>query len=151
MNRNVRRPLASWHAPDRCALRPELWVVALIAVGMLLVEVWQSSRMAELCLALDHNRAAVQQAQARLEYQHAKLDRRTTRAELAPQASRLGLVPVDASQVVQLPPEYLAAADRGAGQDSRPVLAWVEGVSRVLVPEARARDRDHSNGRTDEP
>ena len=151
MNRNVRRPLASWRAPDRRALRPELWVVALVAVGMLLVEVWQSSRMAELCLALDHNRAAVQQAQARLEYLHAQLDRRTTRAELAPQASLLGLVPVDVSQVVHLPPEYLAAADQQTGQDSRPVLAWVEGVSSALVPEARARDRSHTNGRTDEP
>ena len=151
MNRNVRRPLASWRAPDRRALRPELWVVALVAVGMLLVEVWQSSRMAELCLALDHNRAAVQQAQARLEYLHAQFDRRTTRAELAPQASLLGLVPVDARQVVQLPPEYLAAADREPGLGSRPVLAWAEGVSRVLVPEARARDRDHLNGRTNEP
>jgi len=145
MNRNVHRPLASWRAPDRRALRPELWVVALVAVGMLLVEVWQSSRMAELCLALDHNRAAVQQAQARLEYLHAQLDRRTTRAELAPQASLLGLVPVDARQVVQLPPEYLAAADKRTGQDPRPVLAWAGRVSRVLVPEATARGRDHTN------
>jgi hypothetical protein len=150
MNRNVRRPLASWRAPDRRALRPELWAIALIAVGMLLVEVWQSSRMAELCLALDHNRAAVPQAQARLEYLHAQLDRRTTRAELAPQASLLGLVPVDARQVVQLPPEYLAA-DRETGEGSRPLLAWAEGVSRVLVPDAGARDRDHANGRTNEP
>jgi len=145
MNRNVRRPLASWRAPDRRALRPELWVVALVAVGMLLVEVWQSSRMAELCLALDHNRTAVQQAQARLEYLHAQSDRSTTRAELAPQASLLGLVPVDANQVVQLPPEYLAAADRRTGQDSRPALAWAEGISRVLVPEATAHGRDHTN------
>ena len=151
MNRNVRRPLASWRTPDRRALRPELWAIALIAVGMLLVEVWQSSRMAELCLALDHNRAAVQQAQARLEYLHAQLDRRTTRAELDPQASLLGLVPIDARQVVQLPPEYLAAADHETGQDARPVLAWAEGVSRALVPDARARDRSHTNGRTDEP
>jgi hypothetical protein len=150
MNRNCRRPLASWRAPDGRALRPELWVVALVAVGMLLVEVWQSSRMAELCLALDQNRAAVQQAQARLEYLHAQFDRRTTRAELGPQASLLGFVPVDARQLVQLPPEYLAA-DMGTGQGSRPALAWAEGVSRVLVPEARARDRDHTNGRTDEP
>jgi hypothetical protein len=119
-----------------------LWFIALVAVGMLLVE---------LCLALDHNRAAVQQAQARLEYLHAQIDRRTTRAELAPQASLLGLVPVDAKQVVQLPPEYLAAADPRTGQDSRPVLAWAEGVSRVLVPEATARGRDRTNGRTDEP
>jgi hypothetical protein len=145
MNRDVRRPLASWRALDRRALRPELWVIALVAVGMLLVEVWQSSRMAELCLALDHNRAAVQQAQARLEYLHAQLDRRTTRSELAPQASLLGLVPVDARQVVQLPPEYLAAADKRTGQDSRPALAWAERVSRVLVPEATARGRDRTN------
>ena len=145
MNRDVRRPHALWRAPDRRALRPERWVVALVAVGMLLVEVWQSSRMAELCLALDHNRAAVQQAQARLEYLHAQLDRRTTRSELAPQASLLGLVPVDARQVVQLPPEYLAAADKRTGQDSRPALAWAERVSRVLVPEATARGRDRTN------
>jgi hypothetical protein len=144
MNRNVRRSLASWRAPDRRAFRPELWFVALVAVGMLLVEVWQSSRMAELCLALDHNRAGVQQAQARLEYLHAQLDRRTTRAELAPQADLLGLVPVDARQVVQLPPEYLAA-DQPARRGSRPALAWAEGVSRALVPEATARDRDRAN------
>ena len=145
MNRNVRRPLASWRAPDRRALRPELWVVALVAVGMLLVEVWQSSRMAELCLALDYNRGAVQEAQARLEYLHAQLDRRTTRAELAPQARLLGLIPVDARQVVQLPSEYLAAADPRPGQDSRPVLAWAGRISRALVPEATARGRDHTN------
>ena len=150
MNRNVRRSLASWRAADRRALRPELWVVAMVAVGMLLVEVWQSSRMAELCLALDHNRTEVQKAQARLEYLHAQLDRRTTRAELAPQAGMIGLVPVDSRQVVQLPPEYLAA-DVEAGQGSRPVLALAEGVSRALVPEARARGRDHPNGRTDAP
>jgi hypothetical protein len=112
---------------------------------MLLVEVWQSSRMAELCLTLDRNRAAVQQAQARLEYLRAQLDRRTTRAELAPQATLLGLIPVDAKQVVQLPPEYLAAADAGAGHESRSALAWAERLSRVLVPEATARGRDHVN------
>lgn len=151
MNRDVRRPLASWRAPDRRALRPELWFVALVAVGMLLVEVWQSSRMAELCLALDHNRTAVQQAQARLDYLHAQLDRRTTRAELAPQASLLGLVPVDVRQVVQLPPEYLAAADGETGQGARPVLAWATEFSRVLVPEAGARDRDYLNGRANAP
>jgi hypothetical protein len=145
MNRDVRRPLASWRAPDGRAHRPELWVIALAAVGMLLVEVWQSSRMAELCLTLDRNRAAVQQAQARLEYLRAQLDRRTTRAELAPQAILLGLIPVDAKQVVQLPPEYLAAGDAGTGQESRSALAWAERLSRVLVPEARARGRDHTN------
>jgi hypothetical protein len=112
---------------------------------MLLVEVWQSSRMAELCLALDRNRVAVQQAQARLEYLRAQLDRRTTRAELAPQAALLGLVPADAKQVIQLPPEYLAAEGTRTGPESGSVLAWAEGISRVLVPEARARGRDRMN------
>lgn len=143
MNRDVRRPLASWRVPDRRALRPELWLVALAALGMLLVEVWQSSRMAELCLVLDRNRASVQQAQARLEYLRAELERSTTRAELAPQASLLELVPVDARQVVRLPREYLAAADDRAGRQDRPALAWAERVSRAIVPDATARDRDH--------
>ena len=145
MNRDVRRPLASWRAPDRRALRPELWLVALAAVGMLLVEVWQSSRMAELCFDLARNRTEVQQAQARLEYLQAELDRRTTLANLTPQAGLLGLVPADDRQVVQLPPEYLAAADQRTGRDSRPTLAWAERVSRVLVPEATARGRDRTN------
>jgi hypothetical protein len=145
MNTDVRRPPASWRVPDRRALRPELWIIALAAVAMLLVEVWQSSRMAELCLALDRNRAAVQQAQARLQYLRVELDRRTTRAELAPQASLLGLVPVDAKQVVQLPPEYLAVGDDRSGGDAHPALAWAERVSRVLVPEATARSRDRTN------
>lgn len=145
MNRDVRRSPVSWRAAERRALRPELWLVAGAVVGMLLVEVWQSSRMAELCLTLDHNRAVVQQAQARLEYLRAELDRRTTRAELAPQASLMGLVPVDAKQVVQLPTEYLAAADDRPAPDSRPALAWAERVSRAIVPDATARGREHTN------
>ena len=145
MNRDVRRPRASWRVMERRAVRPELWLFAVAAVGMLLVEVWQSSRMAELCLALDRNRAAVQHEQARLEYLRAQLDRRITRAELAPQAALLGLVPADAKQVVQLPSEYLAAEDPRPGQESRSALAWAERMSRVLVPEAKARGRGHVN------
>lgn len=145
MNTEVRRSVARWRVPERRALRPVWWAVALAVVGMLLVEVWQSSRMAELCLDLARNRAEVQQAQARLEYLLAELDRRTTLANLAPQAGLLGLGPADDKQVVQLPPEYLAAADHRAGRDARPTLAWAERVSRVLVPEATARGRDRTN------
>ncbi len=145
MNRAVRRPLVSWRASEARAIRPELWLVALAAVGMLLVEVWQSSRMAELGLALDRNRSAVQQSQARLDYLRAQLDRRTTRTELAPQAARLGLVPVDARQVVLLPSQYLAADEASTSGEPRSALAWAERASRVLVPEARARGRDPGN------
>jgi hypothetical protein len=75
----------------------------MAVVGMLLVEVWQSSRMAELCLSLDKTRSALVQAQARLEFTRARIDRETTRTELAPVATALGLVPADAQQVVHLP------------------------------------------------
>jgi len=145
MNRDVRRPLASWRMPDRRALRPQWWCIALVAAGMLLVEVWQSSKTAELCLALGLDRTAVQRAEARVEYLRAQLDRRATRAELTPQALRLGLVPADAKQVVQLPPEYLAVEDRRTGPDSRSVLAWAERLSRAVVPEAWARGREPAN------
>ena len=132
-----RRP--SWRASER-AFPPELWLVAAVAVGMLLVEVWQSSKVAELCLGLDQTRSALVQARARVEFVHAQLDRRTTRAELAPLAAQLGLVPADAQQVVNLPSEYLA--DGGTPGSSEPtVLALAERASRAIVPEARARDR----------
>jgi hypothetical protein len=133
---------SSWSAPDARSLRPELWLLAAVVVGVLLVEVWQSSRVAELCLTLDRNRSALVQAQARLEFVQAQLDRRTTRAELAPLAAQLGLAPADARQVVALPASYLAdgeARDRDAG--SVPLLAWAERASRALVPEATARVR----------
>ena len=139
MNRDVLR--RSWRA-DACARRPELWLAAMAAVGMLLVEVGQSSRMAELCLSLDRTRTALVQAQASLEFLRATLDRRATRAEVDPLARELGLTPADARQVVHLPSAYLAAdADRVGGE--RPTrLAWAERASRVLVPDAAARARD---------
>jgi hypothetical protein len=141
MRQGIGRPRPFWRA-EACVTRPDLWLLAASLVGMLLVEVWQSSRMAELSMVLDQNRSALEQAQARLEYVHADLDRRTTRAELAPLAAQLGLAPADAQQVVVLPSAYLAdATPRPRDTDSVSLLAWAERVSRTLVPEATARDR----------
>jgi hypothetical protein len=142
MKRGIRRTLPFWRASEARVARPELWLLATALVGMLLVEVWQSARMAELSLGLDQSRSALEQAQARLAFIHADLERRTTRAELAPLASRLGLAPLDAQQVVVLPEMYLADG-RDRDRDGSPVsvLAWAERVSRTLVPEATARVR----------
>jgi hypothetical protein len=136
------RPKTSWRASDARVARPELWLLAMALTGILLVEVAQSSRVAQLSLALDQSRTALEEAEARLQFLRADLDRRTTRAELAPVARRLGLAPLDARQVVVLPAEYLAAED-GDARDGVPVslLAWAERASRNLVPEARARGR----------
>jgi len=129
-------------APEGSVVRPELWLGAAALVGVLLVEVWQSSHMAELCLSLEQSRTALEQANARMEFVRADLQRLTTRAELAPVASRLGLAPADVQQVVTLPSEYLA--DGGSAPrdvSTPPALAWAERVWRALVPEATARAR----------
>ena len=154
MNMDVRRQDRSWRAPRSRsfldagmgrAIRPELFLIAVAAVGMLLVEVWQSSRMTELCLSLEKSRAAVQHAQARLDVTRARLERQTTRAQLVPLASELGLAPADAQQVVQLPSEYLAdAADAPAEGKAPTAVAWAERVARALVPDATARARDRT-------
>ena len=141
MKREWRRSAQSWRAAEARFIRPDLWLLALGVVGVLLIEVRQSSRMAELSLQLDRSRASLEQAQARLDFVRADIEKRTTRAELVPVAERLGLAPLDAGQVVALPSGYLVVdevADR-----SRPttVLAWAERASRSLVPEATARPR----------
>jgi hypothetical protein len=143
MNRPVGRSIPSWRARGGSVARPELWLLAAAVVGMLLVEVWQSARMAELSLALDQSRTALQQAHARLDFVRAELERRSTRAELAPLASQLGLAPPDVQQVVALPAEYLAEGN-SERRDDASRMAWAERVSRVLVPEAKARGRSGS-------
>ncbi|MGH7729953.1 MAG: hypothetical protein ACRENJ_01735 [Candidatus Eiseniibacteriota bacterium] len=131
----------SWRTSDVRVARPGLWLVAAAVVGMLLVEVWAGSRVAQLSLTLGHHRTALEKAQARLAFVRADLERRTTRAEAAPLASRLGLAPADAQQVVALPSSFLAAATPRRDASSVPVLAWAERASRAIVPEATARVR----------
>jgi hypothetical protein len=137
-----RRSRPFWRVPEGRAIRPELWLVAAAAVGMLLVEVWLSSRVAELAIALDRNRSSLVAAQARMEFVQAQLERQTTRATLAPLAAELGLSPADARQVVALPAAYLAASDAPARSGAAPgAVAWAERIARALVPDATARGR----------
>jgi len=143
MKQGPRRSRPSWRASEMRVARPGLWLIAAAVVGMLLVEVWEGSRVAQLSLALGQNRTALEEAQARLAFIRADLERRTTRAETAPLASRLGLAPADAQQVVTLPSAYLAVAATTPNRDGEPasVLTLAERASRALVPEATARVR----------
>lgn len=136
-----RRTRPSWRVEAR-VVRPELWLAAAVLVGVLLAEVWQSSHVAQLSLELGQKRAALESARARLLYVRADLERRTTRAETAPLAARLGLAPADAQQVVALPSRYLTA-DATPSRAGSPVsvLALAERASRALVPEATAKSR----------
>ena len=139
--KQTRHNRPSWRSSELRVVRPGLWLVAAAVVGMLLVEVWAGSRVAQLSLSLGQHRTALEKAQARLAFVRADLERRTTRAEAAPLASRLGLAPADAQQVVVLPSAFLAAATPQRDARSAPVLAWAERASRALVPEATARPR----------
>ena len=140
--RQAHRNRPSWRATEMRVTRPGLWLIAAAVVGMLLVEVWAGSRVAQLSLTLGHNRTALERAEARLAFLRADIERRTTRAETAPLASRLGLAPADAQQVVVLPSSYLTASTVASrtGSSVR-MLAWAERASRALVPEATARVR----------
>lgn len=136
-----RRSRPFWRRPDGRVARPEPWLCAAALVGVLLVEVWQTSRMAELSLTLEQSRTAIERGRARLEFVRAGLERRTTRAELVPLASELGLAPADAQQIVSLPSEYLADGGTTRPGDQPTALALAERAARALVPEATARDR----------
>ncbi len=142
MRRAIRDSRPFWQVPERLFPRPELWAVAAVVLAMLLVEVWQTSRMAQISLALDQTRSAYKQADAQLMYARAAADQRSTRARLDPVAAKLGLAPTRREQVWKLPSEYLAD-DRSAPRDNEsvPVLALAERVSGALVPEATARGR----------
>lgn len=131
----------SWNVPETRSPRPGLWLFALGLTGMLLTEVWGSARVTELSLRLEQSRSALAQAEVRLEYVQATLERNTTRAELTPVASAMGLAPTDARQIVALPASYLDADEGARETTTLPMLAWAERASRALVPEATARDR----------
>jgi hypothetical protein len=79
---------------------------------------------------------------ARLEFLRADLERRTTRAELAPVANELGLKPAELRQVVLVPAAYLAREEERAPEAATPFLAVSERIARALVPDARARGRE---------
>ncbi|HKQ56362.1 MAG TPA: hypothetical protein VJY35_00725 [Candidatus Eisenbacteria bacterium] len=138
-----RRSHPSWRVSEMRVTRPGLWLTAAVLVGVLLVEVWAGSRVAQLSLSLGQHRTALEKAHARLAFVRADLERRNTRAETAPLAMRLGLAPADAQQVVALPSAYLAAGStpKRAAQPAS-LLALAERASRAIVPEATARVRN---------
>ena len=141
MRDSVRGRAPFWRAQEARVVRPELWAMAIVVVGMLLVEVWQSSRMAETCLALDQARHTLTQERSRIEYLRARLDRSWNRSELEPIARRIGLAPIEGAQQIELPAGYLARASVTRSETGTPALAWLDRVSKALVPEATARSR----------
>ena len=134
-----RSAVPSWRARRDRPLRLGGVLVAAVLLSMMLVEVWQGATVKTLSVRLDERTRALQQASANLEYTRAQLQRESTRAELLPMAARLGLAPVDPSQIVALPSDYLAADAAGPDADGASILAWAGRGLASLVPEASAR------------
>ncbi len=142
MRRAIRESRPFWKMSERLVQRPERWAGAAVVLAMLLVEVWQTSHMAQVSLDLDQIRKQLTQVDAQLAYARADADRRSTRAVLQPLGKQLGMAPTRREQVWTLP-SALLAEDRGTGGEdsSAPMLALAERVSGALVPEATARGR----------
>jgi hypothetical protein len=130
-----------WRAAEGRALRPEVWMVAIAVVAMLLVEVWQSARMAEVAMTLDQSRKQLVQERSRLEFDRAEVERGLTRAELVPVADRLGLSPVEGSRQIELPVAYLARDSEASEAAAATRVAWMQRAWRAVVPDAFARSR----------
>jgi hypothetical protein len=115
-----------------------------VIVGMLLVEVWQSSRMTELCMKLEQQRTTLTQEHSRLAYARVTFDRNLTGSQQEPIAARLGFVPMDGKQQIDLPAGYLASEGtaRTAAATSR--MALLDRIAHALVPDATARSRSGS-------
>lgn len=142
MKAGFRRNRPFWKSGESRPVRPEPLLLAVVVTGILLVEVWQSSRVAELSLALDRSRSSLVETRAHVDYLRARDERRITRAELAPVARQLGLAPAQVHQVVALPSAYLAEAAPAEDRIGTPSLwTWAEGMQRALVPDATARGR----------
>ena len=142
MNMDGRRRIPAWRTREVRAWRPGWFLVAAAVMGVLLLEVWQTATVKSLSMSLDEASRSLQQASANLEWNRAELERENTRSELGPVAASLGLKPVDPSQIVALPADYLADSDRPVGPAGSPtVLAWAGRQLQTLVPEATARGR----------
>jgi hypothetical protein len=144
MNAGYRRNTPFWRASEARTVRPEGWVMAVVVVGMLMVQVWQSSRLAEDCMKLDRLRKTLAQERSKLEFDHERLAGDLTRSQLEPVAARLGLKPVDGEQQIDVPASYLASEGAVKTVSTTSRMAWLDRVSRALIPEATARSRSGS-------
>lgn len=136
-----RRSVPSWRVADARPFRPQLVLAALAILGVLLLEVWQTSTVASLSEQVGRATHALQQANAELEWTRAQLVRESSRSVLGPVASAIGLKPADPTAIVSLPEEYLEPADAQKAGAPRSAVAYAGRVLQSLVPDAAARGR----------
>ncbi|MEY4069796.1 MAG: hypothetical protein RL721_410 [Candidatus Eisenbacteria bacterium] len=141
--RNVwRQPEATWRVVEHRRVNWKWFLVLALVLLIALVEVYQRGEVAALAMKAERARGELRMASHDLEYAQAQLASASSRSGIAELASRSGIRPGDAAQIVWLPSEYLEQDGRRAGQDGSPeLLAWAGRALQSLVPDATARGR----------
>ena len=142
MKRNGRHPQPSWRRADARGFQPGWILAGVLLLSLLLLEVWQQSAVASLSVSAGRATDALKRASNDLEWTRAQIDRGATRAEVGSLASRAGVRPGDAAQIVWLPEDYLEEDGAVADRNGSPALLASAGRAlQSLVPEAKARGR----------
>ena len=142
MKRNGRQPHPSWRRADARGFQPSWILAGVLLLSLLLLEVWQQSAVASLSVSAGRATDALKRASNDLEWTRAQIDRGATRAEVGSLASRAGVRPGDAAQIVWLPEDYLEEDGAVADRNGSPALLASAGRAlQSLVPEAKARGR----------
>jgi hypothetical protein len=142
MRKNGRQSVPSWRRADARGFQPSWILAGVLLLSLLLLEVWQQSAVASLSVRAGRATEALKRASNDLEWTRAQVDRGATRAEVGSLASRAGVRPGDAAQIVWLPEDYLEEDGAVADRNGSPALLASAGRAlQSLVPEAKARGR----------
>ncbi len=141
MNQDRRRSQPSWRVADARAFRLEWVLLPLIILSLLLFEVWRSSKIASLSFEVSKATAELKQASTVLDWTEAGLERDSNRSETSPVATAIGLRPVDPTQIVALPAEYLEPESSRMSAGAPTLMAAAGRALQSLVPDATARGR----------
>lgn len=141
MNLDRRRSVPSWRVSDARAIRLEWAWLPLVILPLLLFEVWRSSEVASLSVEVSRANAEMKQASTVLDWTRAEMEKDSNRSETGPVATALGLRPVDPTQIVALPAEYLEPESPRLATGTPTLMAAAGKALQSLVPDATARGR----------
>lgn len=143
MTRDWRRTTPSWRVTDQktwFTRRTAMFVAFALCVTLL--QVWQHATVQSLSVEVGKVAADLKHANDRCGWLQMQLDRASSRKALGPMAVSTGLRPLDPSQIVMLPEEFLIPSEaRAGGTGSQTLLAFAGRALQSLVPDAAARGR----------
>ncbi len=141
MNQDRRRSRPSSRVHETRAFRLEWAWLPLVILPLLLFEVWRTSAVASLSVEVSKANAQLKQASTVFDWTRAELEKDSNRSQTGPVATAIGLCPVDPTQIVALPAEYLEPESPRVSVGAPTLLAAAGKALQSLVPDATARGR----------